>query len=125
MVNGSASLSVVFRRYNSGVQKTGLNMALSADPCGALTVLHETDAIRTVLAEYCFAVDERRYADMAALFSEAGTWQTAFGDATGRGAIEQLMRKLMLPLGQGPRAIHSTTNTIIKLDGDRAQAVSN
>jgi SnoaL-like domain len=37
------------------------------------TAIEEKDAIREVLAEYCFALDGGRYDDMAALFTGDGT----------------------------------------------------
>jgi hypothetical protein len=43
-----------------------------------MLTLEEKDAIREVLAEYCFRLDDGRFADMAALFTEDGTWDTAF-----------------------------------------------
>ena len=52
------------------------------------------DAIREVLAEYCFRLDDGRFAEMAGLFTEDGTWDTAFGKATGRAAIAELARSL-------------------------------
>ena len=51
------------------------------------TTIEEKDAIREVLAEYCFRLDDGRFAEMAGLFTEDGTWDTAFGKATGRAAI--------------------------------------
>src|SRR5947207_14301820 len=53
-------------------------------------MLEEKDAIREVLAEYCFRLDSGWYDGMAALFAENGTWETAFGKATGREAIAAL-----------------------------------
>ena len=47
------------------------------------TAVEDKDAIRDVLAEYCFRLDDGRFAEMAALFTEDGTWDTAFGKATG------------------------------------------
>ena len=38
------------------------------------TMLEDKDAIREVLARYCYALDDGRFADMAALFTEDGTW---------------------------------------------------
>ena len=49
-----------------------------------MSELAEKDAIREVMAEYCFRLDNDRFADMAALFTEDGTWDTAFGKGTGR-----------------------------------------
>ena len=50
-------------------------------------MLEEKDAIRELLAEYCFRLDSGWFDGMAALFAENGTWETAFGKATGREAI--------------------------------------
>ena len=58
------------------------------------TAVEEKDAIREVLAQYCFRLDDGRFAEMAALFTENGTWDTAFGRATGRSAIADLARSL-------------------------------
>jgi 3-phenylpropionate/cinnamic acid dioxygenase small subunit len=95
------------------------------------SAIEEKDAIREVLAEYCFRLDGGRYDDMAALFSEDGTWETAFGKATGRPAIAQLARDIRanrMQEGAGdnrPRAIHLVTNIAIALDGERAEIRSN
>jgi hypothetical protein len=90
-------------------------------------VLEEKDAIREVLAEYCFRLDGGRYDDMAALFSDDGTWETAFGKAAGPAAIAQLARDIRLRAGDNPspRAIHLVTNIVIALDGERAEVRSN
>jgi hypothetical protein len=88
--------------------------------------LEDKDAIREVLAEYCFCLDGGRFDDMAALFTEDGTWDTAFGKATGRDAIAQLARSLRERAGaERPRAVHLVTNIAIALDGERAQVRSN
>jgi 3-phenylpropionate/cinnamic acid dioxygenase small subunit len=90
------------------------------------SVLEEKDAIREVLAEYCFRLDGGDYDGMAALFSEDGTWDTAFGKATGRSAIAGLARDIRSRAGDNrPRAIHLVTNIVIALDGERAQVRSN
>ena len=54
----------------------------------------DKDAIREVLAEYCFRLDGGRYDDMAALFTEDGTWDTAFGKGPGHAAIAGLARDI-------------------------------
>jgi len=88
--------------------------------------LEEKDAIREVLAEYCFRLDGGDYDGMAALFTEDGTWDTAFGKGTGHAAIAQLARDIRARAGDNrPRAIHLVTNIVIKLDGDTAEALSN
>jgi len=90
------------------------------------TALEEKDAIREVLAEYCFRLDGGRYDEMAALFAEDGTWDTAFGAATGRAGIAQLARDIRARAGDNrPRAIHLVTNIVIALSGDEAEVCSN
>jgi hypothetical protein len=94
------------------------------------TTIEEKDAIREVLAEYCFRLDGGRYDDMAALFTVDGTWDTAFGAATGRGAIAKQARDIRVRAGDNrPRAVHLVTNIAIALasgpDGERAEVRSN
>jgi 3-phenylpropionate/cinnamic acid dioxygenase small subunit len=90
------------------------------------TAVEEKDAIREALAEYCFRLDDGRFAEMAELFTEEGTWDTAFGKATGRTAIADLARSLRKRAGdQRPRAIHLVTNISIALNIDTAQVRSN
>jgi 3-phenylpropionate/cinnamic acid dioxygenase small subunit len=63
---------------------------------------------------------------MAALFTENGTWDTAFGRATGRAVIAELARDLRERSGdQRPRAAHLVTNISIALDGASAKVRSN
>ena len=90
------------------------------------SALEDKDAIREVLAEYCFRLDGGRYDDMAALFTEDGTWDTAFGKGSGRAAIAGLARDIRAKAGDNrPRAIHLVTNIAIALDGDSAEVRSN
>jgi len=90
------------------------------------TALEEKDAIREVLTDYCFRLDDGRFAEMAALFTENGTWDTAFGRATGRAVIAELARSLREQVGdQRSHAIHLVTNISITLDGASARVRSN
>jgi hypothetical protein len=99
------------------------------------SALEDKDAIREVLAEYCFRLDGGRYDEMAALFTEDGTWDTAFGKGAGRAAIAGLARDIRANRtrdGAGdnrPRAIHLVTNIAIALvnepGGDSAEVRSN
>ena len=90
------------------------------------TAVEDKDAIREVLAEYCFRLDDGRFAEMAALFTEDGTWDTAFGTATGRAAITELASSLRTRVEQPrPRAVHLVTNIAIALDDARAKVRSN
>ena len=79
-----------------------------------------------MLAEYCFRLDDGRFAEMAALFTENGTWDTAFGRATGRTAIAELAHNIRAQAGdQRPRGIHLVTNIGIALEGGSARVRSN
>ena len=89
------------------------------------SALEDKDAIREVLAQYCFALDGGRFEDMAACFTEDGTWHTAFGKATGRKAIAEFAAGLRAHRTENPRAIHHVTNVVITLDGDSAKVRSN
>jgi len=90
------------------------------------TPVEDKDAIREVLAEYCFRLDDSRFDEMATLFTEDGTWDTAFGKATGRAAIADLARDIRARAAeQRPRGIHLVTNIAIMLDGDSARVRSN
>jgi 3-phenylpropionate/cinnamic acid dioxygenase small subunit len=90
------------------------------------SALEEKDAIREVLAEYCFRLDGGDYDGMAALFAEDGTWDTAFGKGTGRAGIAQLARDIRARAGDNrPRGIHLVTNIVIALAGETATVRSN
>lgn len=90
------------------------------------SAVEEKDAIRELLAEYCFRLDDGRFAEMAELFTEDGTWDTAFGKATGRAAIAELARNIRAQAGeQRPRGVHLVTNVSIALDGANARVRSN
>jgi SnoaL-like domain len=90
------------------------------------TAGEDKDAIRELLAEYCFRLDAGHFAEVAELFTEEGTWETAFGKATSRAEIAELARSLRERAGPArPRAVHLTTNIVIALAGDRAEVRSN
>jgi uncharacterized protein (TIGR02246 family) len=89
------------------------------------SALEEKDAIRELLAEYCFRIDSDRFAELAALFTADGTWDTAFGKATGRPGIEALLRQIAAQAPERPRRIHQVSNVVIRLEGERAEVLSN
>jgi uncharacterized protein (TIGR02246 family) len=85
--------------------------------------MSDKDAIRELLARYCFYLDDERFDDMAALFTQDGVWETAFGTGTGHdGIVAQARRIANQPR---PRRVHLTTNIVIDLDGDTATVQSN
>src|SRR6266480_2920195 len=84
-------------------------------------MLEEKDAIREVLAEYCFRLDSGWFEGMAGLFTENGTWETAFGKATGREAIAAHAEDIRARRGdERPRGIHLVANVVITFDGEAA-----
>ena len=85
----------------------------------------DKNAIRELLATYCFHLDNYRFADMAALFTEDGTWDTAFGKGTGRAGIVAQAESIGTPGAPRPRRVHLTTNIVIELVGDTASVESN
>jgi hypothetical protein len=90
------------------------------------TVLEEKDAIREVLAEYCFRLDGGDYDGMAALFTADGVWETDFGKGSGHAGIAGHARDIRSRAsGTRPRGAHLTTNIVIKLSGDEAEVRSN
>ena len=89
-----------------------------------MSVLEDKDTIREVMAAYCHALDACRFADVAGLFAEDAVWTTDYGEAKGRDAIEQIFRSVVPVKGEGPQRKHYITNIIIKVEGERASAVS-
>jgi len=89
------------------------------------SALEEKDAIREVLATYCFHLDAENFEAMAALFTEDGTWHTDFGKGTGRAGIMEHARSLRGGDAPRPRGLHLTTNIVIVLDGETAHVRSN
>jgi hypothetical protein len=84
----------------------------------------DRDAIRELLATYCFKLDNDRFEEMAALFTEDGVWDTAFGKGEGRtGIVAQA--KSIAGTGPRPRRVHLTTNIVIDLAGEAATVQSN
>jgi uncharacterized protein (TIGR02246 family) len=76
-----------------------------------MSILEDKDTIREIMAAYCHALDACRFADVANLFADDGIWTTDYGEAKGRGAIEQMLRSIVPVKGQGPQRKHYITNT--------------
>ena len=85
-----------------------------------MTELAEKDAIREVMAEYCFLLDNDRFTDMAALFTEDGTWDTAFGKGIGRVGVEALVRSMRQSANPRPRdpSLHQHRDQARGCDGE-------
>jgi len=84
------------------------------------TLLEDKDAIRDLLAEYCFAFDNGQFERWIALFTEDGVF-----DVGGRLRLvghEQLRAYVgKIPLTDGrPMLKHCVMNELIRVDGDQA-----
>ena len=90
-----------------------------------MSSLEDKDAIRELLARYCFLLDGFRLSEFAALFTADGEWISRNGTAAGREAIERLLRGLVPEPAPGKRRKHFTTNIVIELSGNRATVISN
>jgi 3-phenylpropionate/cinnamic acid dioxygenase small subunit len=82
----------------------------------------DRDAIREVLHLYCQYMDEGRFQELGALFAPDGTWVAPYRTATGRTGIAAWLTQSVPP---SPKRMHYVMNSVIRLDGDRAQAKSN
>jgi len=89
------------------------------------SALEEKDAIREVLATYCFHLDAGNFEAMAELFTEDGTWHTDFGKGIGRAGIIEHASSLRAGDAPRPRGVHLTANIVIDLDGEIARVRSN
>ena len=71
-------------------------------------MLEDKDAIRELLARYCFLLDGYRLSEFAALFTADGEWISRNGTAKGPEPIEQLLRGLVPEPAPGNRRKHFT-----------------
>lgn len=80
---------------------------------------HDTErALLRLIARYCFALDERRFAEVGALFTEDGTWDAPYARATGPMEIERLLSGLV-PVS--PRRRHFTSNRVLEPSSEGAR----
>ena len=82
----------------------------------------DKDAIRELLHRYCFCMDEGRFTELAALFTEDGEWIAPYRSAKGRTDIAAWLQQSVPPQ---PRRMHYVMNSIIDCTGSRATARSN
>jgi hypothetical protein len=83
------------------------------------TEVEDKDAIRELFSEYCFRMDEFRFAELGALFTEDGEWIARYARARGPAEIAALMAR---NIPTEPKRKHFIMNSLIRLDGDRASA---
>jgi hypothetical protein len=81
--------------------------------------IEDKEAIRELLSEYCFRMDDFRFAELGALFTEDGDWSARYARARGPAEIAALMAR---NIPAEPKRKHFIMNSLIRLDGDRASA---
>ena len=88
------------------------------------TVLEEKDAIRELLAAYCFHFDNGEFDPWLQLFTPDGVFDLgARGRVAGQAALRQFLHGI--PLTDGlPMMRHCVMNSIVQVDGDHATARS-
>jgi 3-phenylpropionate/cinnamic acid dioxygenase small subunit len=92
------------------------------------TEAENKDAIRELLADYCFRLDECRFDEFGALFTETAEWGPKRIPEKARGprAIAALARSIVPARGEGPARRHLTTNIVVRFAGpDEARVKSN
>jgi ketosteroid isomerase-like protein len=87
-------------------------------------VLEAKDEIRELMATYAMAMDACRFTEVGACFAPDAEWITNYGAARGPAEIAKFIGGIVPVKGEGPQRKHYITNIIIKIDGDKASAVS-
>ena len=83
------------------------------------TPIEDKEAIRELLSEYSFRMDDFRFAELGALFTEDGEWRAPYARARGPAEVAALMAR---NIPAEPKRKHFIMNSLIRLDGDRASA---
>jgi len=84
--------------------------------------LEEKEAIRELLARYCFHFDNGEFDAWLDLFTADGIFDVgAVGRFTGRAGLQELLARVPLTNGV-PLIRHCVMNSIVRVDGDRATA---
>lgn len=92
-------------------------MAEAVQP--ALQELHDREAIKELMARYCYTVDSRDWAAVASLFAEDAVADFGpLGRATGRDDVHEWFETV--PAEGLPFFRHMVHNPIIEVDGDEA-----
>lgn len=85
--------------------------------------IEDKDAIRELMARYCFLVDGKQYDEWADLFTEDGSFEvTSLFRFEGRAAIRSFADGIPLNDRGLPGFKHCTMNQIIEVAGDHATA---
>src|SRR6266849_1365833 len=88
------------------------------------STLEEKDAIRELMARYCFHFDNGEFEDWLQLFTTDGAFDLGpRGRFAGRESLRQFLNVIPLTNGR-PMMRHCVMNSIVSVDGDRATARS-
>lgn len=79
-------------------------------------------AVAKVLAQYCRALDDHRYDDVAELFTDEAVFETMGRSLRGRAEIRSFFPPTD-PLDR-PQSIHLLSNVVVAVEGTRAAATS-
>jgi ketosteroid isomerase-like protein len=82
----------------------------------------DKDAIRDLLHQYCFCMDEGQFEELAVLFAADGEWIAPYCSARGHAEIAAWLTQSVPP---SPRRMHYVMNSVIAVSGDTATAKSN
>lgn len=86
--------------------------------------LSHREAIRELLARYCYLHTDHDYAGIAALFAEHGCFESLAGPCLGRQAIRDYYLKVMRHDSAVPDRKHFVSEVLIDLQGDHASVKS-
>jgi ketosteroid isomerase-like protein len=89
-----------------------------------VSVLEEKDAIRELMARYCFYFDNGEFAAWLDLFTPDGAFDLGkMGRFAGRESLQKFLKSLPLTNGV-PLMKHCVMNSIVAVNGDEATAQS-
>jgi uncharacterized protein (TIGR02246 family) len=96
---------------------------VTSDVADRIRVLEDREAIKEVIANYCHGVDKRDKNLFLSLWVEDAEWRIGapFGDFKGRAQIGDVLEQIWQAL---PTSEHFTTNVVIDVRGDEAEAMS-
>lgn len=86
--------------------------------------LSHREAIRELLARYCYLHTDHDFAGIAQLFTEDGCFESLAGPCTGRAAIRDYYLRLLPGEGAAPDRKHFISETLIDLRGEEASVTS-
>ncbi|HUO04769.1 MAG TPA: nuclear transport factor 2 family protein [Candidatus Binataceae bacterium] len=82
--------------------------------------VEDREEIRELYARYCLAIDQARYDDWRACFTEDGVFESPrFGRCAGQAGLRHFCSQYQESLG-GARSLHVVANISLEITGDTA-----